>query len=118
MQDRTNGFFIACFERGGSDPPTRDRTVENRNIEENKSNRRDHRVKTKGRMKNGTDTGLVSKRGIDSKKTKNQKAKKSVEGNNRQPNNGTISLKEMHKRRKMMFYYRKRKRQRKGKRLK
>ena len=90
MQDRTNGFFIACFERGGSDPPTRDRAVENRNKEVKKSDGRDRRVKPKGRMNNRTDTGLISNRGIDSKKTKNQKAKKSVEGNNRQPNNSII----------------------------
>ena len=87
MQDRTNGFFIACFERGGSNPPTRDRAVENRNKEEKKS---DHRVKPKGKMKNRTDTGLISKRRINSKKTKNQKAKKSAEENNRLPNNGKI----------------------------
>ena len=102
MQDRTNGFFIACFERGESDPPTRNRAVENRNIEAKKSNSRDHlaKPKIKSRMKNGAEKGLTCKRGINSKKTKNKRAKKSVEGNNQQQNDVLSSKKKKAKKRK------------------
>ena len=64
MQDRTNGFFIACFERGESDPPTRDRVVENRNKMVKKSNSRDHRAQ-KG------ENGVLSSRKKKAKKRKN-----------------------------------------------